>query len=227
MKPLFVFDLDGTITNREILPHIAQELGIAEEIALLTQLTLNGSIGFEASFRLRFQLLRHIPVSKVRAMVSAVPLNPHIAGFIRANPEQCAVLTGNLDRWIEPLLDDLGCAYRSSTSSFCNGELVLCNVLDKGKAIRELAADGHPLIAIGESVNDLPMFARADIGIAYGGVHYPVPELCRLAHYAAFSGQTLVRLLQTLLRQPQTPVPPCLADSATCRPALMRGTTQA
>lgn len=226
MKPLFVFDLDGTITNREILPHIAQELGIAEEVALLTQLTLNGSIAFEASFRLRFQLLRHIPIARVRAMVSAVPLNPHIVDFIRTNPEQCAVLTGNLDRWIEPLLTDLGCAYRSSTSSFRNGELTLRNVLNKGEAIRELAAGGRTLIAIGESVNDLPMFARADICIAYGGVHYPVPELCRLAHYAAFSGQTLVRLLQTLLRQPQMSAPPGLADSAISRPAIMRETAQ-
>ena len=46
MKKIFCFDLDGTITTQEILPLIAAELDLYEEISTLTQATINGLIPF-------------------------------------------------------------------------------------------------------------------------------------------------------------------------------------
>jgi phosphoserine phosphatase len=58
MSTFFCFDLDGTMTRREILPAIASEVGLSEEIALLTSLTMRGLVPFESSFRLRCRILR-------------------------------------------------------------------------------------------------------------------------------------------------------------------------
>ena len=44
MNKIFCFDLDGTITTQEILPLIASELDLYEEILTLTHATINGLI---------------------------------------------------------------------------------------------------------------------------------------------------------------------------------------
>ena len=193
--PVFAFDLDGTITTREILPVLAAELGLAEEMGLLTRLTLDGTLNFAASFRLRFAILRSIAPARVRDIVAAIPLDPHITEFIRARREHCAIVTGNLDCWIAPLLEKLGCPAYFSTSRQENGLLHLDTILDKGDAVADLARAGRTVVAIGESANDLPMFNAAHTRIAYAGVHTPVPEILRLADYVVGDGEELCALL--------------------------------
>lgn len=195
---VFAFDLDGTITTKEILPILAQELGLAEEMGLLTRLTLDGTLDFAASFRLRFAILRSIPVARVQEIVAAIPLDPHITDFIRARKNDCAILTGNLDCWVAPLLDKLGCRAYLSTSCRRNGLLSLNAILDKGDAVTDLARSGRKVVAIGESANDLPMFKAADLRVAFAGVHKPLPDILRLADYVAGSGKELCEILETL-----------------------------
>lgn len=196
LSPVFAFDLDGTITTKEILPVLAEELGLSEEMALLTRLTLDGTLDFAASFRLRFAILRSIPVERVREIVAEIPLDPHITEFIRARKEDCAILSGNLDCWVTPLLDRLGCRAYLSTSCRDNGLLSLNSILDKGEAVADIARSGRRVVAIGESANDLPMFRAADVRVAFAGVHEPVPGILRLADYVARDGEELCERLK-------------------------------
>lgn len=195
-SPIFAFDLDGTITTREILPVLAQELDLAREMALLTRLTLDGTLDFADSFSLRFAVLRSIPVKRVQEIVAEIPLDPHIAEFIQERKDDCAILSGNLDCWVAPLVNRLGCRAYLSTSCLEDGLLRLDNILDKGDAVRELKRSGRKVAAIGESANDLPMFELADVAVAFAGVHEPLPEILRLADYVAANGRELCGLLE-------------------------------
>jgi len=202
MKPrtAFCFDLDGTVTRLEVLPIIAAELGLAEEIGLLTEMTIRGQIPFEMSFRLRCRLLADIPVDTVAEIVSAVPLDPAIAAFIRERRQQCYVVTGNLDVWVSRLVAGLGCGCFSSTAETRpDGRLgPLTGVLRKSVAVRELRSHYDRVVTIGEGCNDLPMFEEADIGVAYAGVHSPARELIDNSNYVVGNGTALCRLLNTL-----------------------------
>ena len=46
----FIFDLDGTITQEETLPLIAEHFGVTAEIEALTEKTVRGNIPFVESF---------------------------------------------------------------------------------------------------------------------------------------------------------------------------------
>ena len=199
MYTAYGFDLDGTVTEEEILPRIAGALGLEREMEVLTNLTLDGSIAFEDSFRLRCHILMSVPLSQVRSIIEDVPLSPPIAEFIRTHSQQCFIITGSLDCWLRPLLDDLGCGSFTSTGVTDGDRLVgVDHVLIKSEAVQQLRKRFERVVVIGESVNDIPMFEAADAGVAYGGVHNPVENLVQVADYVTYHPEALCRLLSTL-----------------------------
>lgn len=198
-KTAFCFDLDGTVTTTEILPCIASELGITEEMAVLTRSTMDGHIPFDSSFRLRCLLLGQIALERVRQLVAEVPLDGEISSFIRDRSTDCYIVTGNLDIWIEPLIQKLGCSMFSSQGMFQNGLLRVANILKKSDAVEKLKERGYQrIVAVGDGANDASMLKAATIGIAYGGVHAPAPSAINSSDVIIYESSTLCRLLKTL-----------------------------
>lgn len=197
MKYHFAFDLDGTITKHEVLPIIAKELGIEEEMAQLTRRTMDGEIPFDHSFTMRVDMLKTIPISRVQKIVGKVPLSNRIVSFIQENADRCHIVTGNLDVWIRLLVQKIGCHVLSSDAHYEND-----TVLGIKKILRKKDIHTHvdaPVIAIGDGNNDLEMLMHAPISIAYGGVHPPAPSLLEVSHYAIYDEETLCNMLKRLL----------------------------
>ena len=195
----YAFDLDGTVTKVETLPLLAAELDLSEEMKLLTDLTLRGDIPFDKSFKLRYLVLRNISPKRIADIMSKVELDEDIASFIKSHKNECAIVTGNLDYWIAPIIEKLGCESYSSTSELdANGLPVLKNILSKAEAIRDLRKTADKVVAVGESFNDVPMFEEADVAVSYGGVHKPVDTAISVSDYVVFEGGALCRLLKML-----------------------------
>ncbi|OIQ33056.1 MAG: hypothetical protein BM555_04680 [Crocinitomix sp. MedPE-SWsnd] len=200
-KVAFCFDLDGTVTSQEILPLISKEIGLHEEINLLTQITLKGLIPFQTSFKLRVKLLSQISITRVKNIVSGVALQQSIKEFIQNNSDDCYIVTGNLDVWVGDLItNELGCKYFSSEAEYEGDKLIdLKHILEKRSAISSLRDEYETIVTIGDSMNDCSMFELGDIGIAYGGVHEPVESLKKMSDYVVYDEQALSVLLNNLL----------------------------
>lgn len=213
---IFAFDLDGTVTRKELLPLFASAAAdaarpasgsgrsyagassLVTEIHKLTCLTLSGEIPFEESFRRRFALLKETPLEVLRQVSQTVPLDGHIQRFISDFQERCVVITGNLDAWITPLVGRLGCRFYCSSSRKNQDELELFHVLSKDMAVQELKKNRPDVkvLAVGESVSDVGMFKEADFAVSYSGVHTPVAELAPFCGYSAADGRELCSLLR-------------------------------
>lgn len=194
--PAFCFDLDGTLSAIEILPAIAAEIGIAEEVETLTRVTMDGHVSFAQSLRLRALLLGSVPIDRVHGVVADLPLNEDLAAFIDERADSCFVVTGNLDVWLEPMTKRLACPVVASRATPRNGTIRVEDVVDKGQFVRELRRRGFDrVIAVGDGANDVPMLQEATVGIAFGGVHSPTRSAVEAADYVVHEGGDLCRLL--------------------------------
>lgn len=198
-KLIFLFDLDSTITRKEILPTIAKEVGIYEQVFSLTESTMRGEIPFKQSFLQRVELFKKFPVSELRRVIADIELNEPLVEFIRENKERCYIVTGNLDVWIDDLIKRLD----MKKNTFCSKALVqndyiqdVFSVVDKYSVIKQVVL---PFVAVGDGSNDAEMIEAADIGIGYGGVRNIAPPVLACASHAIYEEDKLVEFLRKLI----------------------------
>lgn len=196
---VFLFDLDATVTRIEILPALAEQVGLLDEMRELTEKTMRGELPFKNSFLSRVEMLKTIPVSKVAGIVENIPLNEEIVKFISENSEDCYIATGNIDVWIEKLINRIELPMSHclcSTASVQDDKLVSVNsVLDKGMAVKQFV---RPVVAIGDGSNDAEMIRLAEVGIGFGGVRPVAYSLMSNATHVVYDEKRLCNFLRTL-----------------------------
>lgn len=196
---VFLFDLDATITKEEILPNLAEQVGMLKEMREMTEKTMRGEIPFQSSFLARVEMLKTIPVSRVAEIVEKTPLNEELVQFIRTHASRCYIVTGNIDIWIEKLIKRIGLpmshCYCSSASVSDDYIISVNSVVDKEKIAKQFVV---PIVAVGDGSNDAEMVRLADVGIGYGGVRPVAYSLMCNATHVICDEHRLCNFLHTL-----------------------------
>ena len=195
---IFLFDMDSTITQKEVLPEVSKRIGRLDEMRKLTA-TMRGELPFRTSFLNRVKILSDISVAEVNQAVSEIPLNPYIAEFIEQNRDRCYVVTGNLDVWISGLMKKL----KMENHCYCSKADVIndriskvVSVADKELMVRQFV---QPMVVIGDGDNDSGMARMADIAIGFGGVRPIAQSLLRNADFAFYEDKRCAEFLWKLL----------------------------
>ena len=199
-KYKFLFDLDSTITKKEILPEIAGRVQTSDKMKELTERAMRGEIPFLQSFSERVDLLKEVPVCEVRDIISEIPLNEKLVEFIKEHHEDCYCVTGNLDVWISDLMKKIGLErhyYCSKAKLDETGTRLVGieEIIDKVTMVRSIS---HPFVAVGDGNNDAEMIGLADIGIGFGGVRPIATSLLNNATHAVYTEEKLCQLLKQL-----------------------------
>lgn len=196
---VFLFDLDATVTKEEILPALAEQVGLLEKMREMTEKTMRGEIPFQRSFLARVEMLKTIPVSRVAEIVEKTPLNEELVQFIRTHASRCYIVTGNIDVWIEKLIKRIGLPMSHcycSSASVSDDYIISVNcVVDKEKIAKQFVV---PVVAVGDGSNDAEMVRLADVGIGYGGVRPVAYSLMCNATHVICDEHRLCNFLHTL-----------------------------
>lgn len=196
---IFLFDMDSTITRKEVLPEVAKKINRIEQMRRLTEATMIGEIPFRTSFLQRVEILRDIPVQEVNQIVSEIPLNDSIVNFIQKNRDRCYIVTGNLDIWINGLMKKIGMenhCYCSKADVVDDYISKIVSVADKELIVRQFV---QRIVMIGDGDNDSGMARMSDIAIGFGGVRDIAPSLIRNIDFAFYDDKRCADFLWKLL----------------------------
>lgn len=196
---IFLFDMDSTITKKEVLPEVSKKIGKLDEMRRLTEATMMGEIPFRTSFLERVKILQDIPVSEVEKLVTEIPLNPFVSDFIEKNRNRCYIVTGNLDVWISGLMKKIHMndhCYCSKADMVDNRITKVVSVVDKELVAKQFV---QPMVVIGDGDNDSGMAKMADIAIGFGGVRPVAKSLLRNSDYVFHDDKICADFLWKLL----------------------------
>lgn len=197
MKPIFFFDLDGTITRTELLPLIGEKIGLFDELTKLTDETMQGRIPFDQSFKYRVNLLNKVELLEIQKIILGAPCYEMLLNWIKTNRENCFIVTGNLDIWIKPWLEKHQLNGFSSESEYFGESYSVKTILKKESVLRRF--NDRRSIMIGDGANDARIMELSDIGIATEMTHKVPAILWEHANYIVKEEEKLCQLLTQLL----------------------------
>jgi len=180
-RRLFVFDMDSTLIQAEVIDELAKAHGVGDQVSAITSAAMRGELDFKQSFTRRVGLLRGLPAGRLQAVVQSVPLADgaeRLISTLKMLGYKTAILSGGFTFFGEHLQARLGIDY-----VFAN-ELEIENGVVTGKVVGEIV-DGKKkaelleaialkenisldqVVAVGDGANDLPMLNLAGMGIAF------------------------------------------------------------
>jgi phosphoserine phosphatase len=179
MSNLFLFDVDSTLINEEVIELIAAHAGVEERVKEITDRAMAGLIDFEQSLNERVSLLSGLDSSILNQIKDQITITEGAVDLIatlHAQGDKVAVVSGGFIEVISDLMEELQVQdFKANRFEIANGHLtgrVNGAIVDrKAKAdyLFELKSKYSPIktFAIGDGANDIDMLNAADVGVAF------------------------------------------------------------
>jgi phosphoserine phosphatase len=177
---LVAFDFDGTLSDSEMTVLLGEQVGVAGEMAEITERAMNNELAYAESLRRRCDLLAGLDVARAAAAVERVALRPGAADLLDALAEagvETAILTGGFERGVEAALADEGTGVDTvvanrlpvdddTLTGDVEGPLVE-GTKDDALAVLRATVGETETVAVGDGANDRPMLEVADLAIGF------------------------------------------------------------
>ncbi|MCO6185708.1 phosphoserine phosphatase SerB [Rhizobium sp. L1K21] len=180
-KKLLIADMDSTMIGQECIDELAAEVGLKDEVSLITARAMNGEIAFEPALRERVALLKGLPISVVDEVIEKrITLTPggrELIATMKANGGYTALVSGGFTVFTSRIAATLGFDENRANillekDGVLTGE-VAEPILGKQAKVDALNAISQTLnihtddaIAVGDGANDLGMLHLAGSGVA-------------------------------------------------------------
>jgi phosphoserine phosphatase len=180
-KKALIADMDSTMIGQECIDELAEEAGLRDRVAAITQRTMRGEIDFEPALRERVGLLAGLPTSVIaRVLESRIRLAPggrELVATMRANGAWTALVSGGFTAFTGPVSRLLGFDEHQANileerDGFLAGtvsEPILgreAKLAALQRIAQRLGITPRDFLAVGDGANDLDMIRAAGAGVA-------------------------------------------------------------
>jgi phosphoserine phosphatase len=180
-RRLFVFDMDSTLIQAEVIDELAKLHGVGDQVSAITASAMRGELDFKQSFTQRIALLRDLSADRLQNVLHSIPLADgaeRLISTLRRLGYKTAILSGGFTFFGKHLQDRLGIDYVFANELEMRDGVVTgrvsAEIVDgKKKAeLLEMIAQRENIsldqvVAVGDGANDLPMLSLAGMGIAF------------------------------------------------------------
>ena len=180
-RRLFVFDMDSTLIQAEVIDELAKLHGVGDQVSAITASAMRGELDFNQSFTRRIALLRGLSADRVQNVLHSIPLADgaeRLIATLKRLGYKTAILSGGFTFFGKHLQARLGIDYVFANEleiedGAVTGRVASEIVDGKKKAeLLEMIAQGENIsldqvVAVGDGANDLPMLNVAGMGIAF------------------------------------------------------------
>lgn len=180
-KTLFFADMDSTLVTTETLDDLAVFAGVGEQVAEITQRTMNSTIDLHEAIRLRVGMLKGLPEAALKKVLEHTEISPGVEITMRVlnkHGVHSSIVSSGFTCFTGVIAARCGFDdHFSNVMEIENGALtgtVTEPILDKEAKLATLrlkcaqfGCDPIQTLAIGDGSNDIPMLQAAGLGIAY------------------------------------------------------------
>lgn len=180
-KALLIADMDSTVVTTETLDDMADAAGIGEAVAAITRRAMNGELDFAAALKERVGLLAGMDAVVLDRALAVMAITPGAAELVRGMTgagAECRLVSGGFAYFVGRVAKALGFdGWQSNDIEIVDGKLtgrVVEPILDGSAKVTALDARAAALgigmaavATVGDGANDVPMLARAGLGVAW------------------------------------------------------------
>lgn len=180
-KGLIIFDMDSTLIQQEVINEMAQAHGIGDKVREITERAMNGELNFDQALTERVALLKGLRRKELDAIMPKLKLSPGVEKLIKVLQKEgykTAIVSGGFKYFANNFKKQLNMDYAFANDLEWDGDVLTGNVVGeiinaeaKARILEELAKKENltpdQVIAVGDGANDLPMLAKAGLGIAF------------------------------------------------------------
>jgi len=180
-QKLYLFDMDSTLINEEVIDVLAAHAGKGDEVTAVTESAMRGEIDFAQSLTSRVAHLEHLPITAITDLQESLTLTPGVIELFEAihrSGHLIGVVSGGFHNVIDPILKGLGVDFiLANTLEDLDNALtgkVIGPIIDaqaKAKFLSAIANEHNidlaHTVAIGDGANDREMITMAGLGVAF------------------------------------------------------------
>jgi phosphoserine phosphatase len=172
-RKIAAFDLEKTMLDGETMVYLGRYLGCEDYMRAITEAGMRGELSFYESMTSRFEVIKRLKKYEILDIVEWIPLVPGVEKTLEQmkNEYMIVIVTGCLDFIAQHVTRVLPIDKIYASKTIFNDERPekVYPIMDKRGPIESLSRIYKPveIVAVGDGVNDIPMFDVADISIGF------------------------------------------------------------